>query len=1188
MPKQRGEAARRPPSKFPEPSRAPNDAEWTTCAAGSSGTVHTSQQEDQPQRRQQIASSSPPIAKVSPTIHALPMLRPLPGSNGESLVRAFTRESRLARSQSILNHRASLTSATHHNAAASEERDDSAVAAAAHDDDGGQLCIKADDVTLPAVFADTSGMTTDNNNAAGSLRERRHGIPPPLLLHSSSNQQQQHLTAPSPRGMYRPSMMVGVHEFRSIASLDDFNGLKTSGLLSSSGVFSPLFPRPDDAFTSGANVAAAAASTTVTQSTATSTTSTAAHQLRLAASASPAVVTMTSILSPRLLHLKPELTHPAVIVAPVEVNLREFSPKLLQKHGRTSINWNRVRKVTCTPFQNAVGLSEATMYHCVLDVMAEHAAINGHEGGVGPNGNTGGSYGTTSSPSPLNVVPLPVWKQIWQRAKLSVARKRASGLSTSGDAGHIGGAGHIQGGEDEGFPVLYASRDGSCRSGGSLPALPPGSLNNFDLFNLDAFAAGSVSMVSSMRSSLALPAPPSFLVLKHYNTSIVESTSVLLRIARHLTATTAEKMVAHEIFFYSKLSGFFCEANSPFRCPKPMFISQRDRGDPGFFRYVCCGTGSGTVASIALEDMQRSGFSFDHTQGDGLFDETVIYSVLIALAYMHSTLWDRCHEPLLQKLEPASIIVFVHRCSPKLQSMRPKNEFAKVVHLQQILDRWTSYGPTSYLAHRSAQAMVHYIRSRWDVIRADAMEIIGRRDTMLHGDVHYKNIGFRTKYASSTGGSHTRRKSTSQQQTGGAGNGNANHTASDNTAGGGGGGMLHRYFSTDNAVLARDTSTYSTSSPTATDGTLRPTKFMSHGSHNRAAAGGGSVDHSSNNYLDAMESSIPQLHGQQQQPQHPHDPTTPLAKQSAEAIDIQPCFLDYQNCGPGSIAAELLYFLCTSVPVEVDLDSHSYPLVDIDQIDKLKKVPSTSSINPAGTSPPPSTSPATVNSNSFAGLLPPSMMPTESSSTDDAMGVPSVTFSVASGAGGGRTRADSTAANHRAPHGSAAAASSHQRTTSGQQNQNQQQQQQSCSSSSAGGTRLKLHELLSFDVMLITTYHQNLDLQVQVAYPLASLIHDVYLLARHWAGCIMFDMASTPPEERIVLKRLTQYSRLITWGERTAERCYAMCVAVFTEVDGPQLQAQLAAQEQQAARSNDMSPENPAAPHASPSSFQSN
>ncbi|CUG21658.1 Hypothetical protein, putative [Bodo saltans] len=832
--------------------------------------------------------------------------------------------------------------------------------------------------------------------------------------------------------------------------------------------------------------------------------------------------------------MKPELTHPAVTVAPVEVNLREFSVKLLQKHGRASINWNRVRKVTCTPFQNAVGLSEATMYHCVLDVMLDNELGGGVVG-------AGVSYGSTTSQSPLTVVPLPMWKQVWQRAKLSVARKRTSGLSNGGGGNNGSGAGNLQDG-GEAFPVLFGSRDGSCRSGGSLPALPPGSLNNFDLFNLDAL--GGHSSASSMRSSsLALPAPPSFLVLKHYNTSIVESTSVLLRIARHLTATTAEKMVAHEIFFYTKLSGFFCEANSPFRCPKPMFISQRDRGDPGFFRYVCCGTGSGTVASIALEDMQRSGFSFDHTQGDGLFDETVIYSVLIALAFLHSTMWDRCHEPLLQKLEPASIIVFVHRCSPKLQTMRSKNEFAKVVHLKSILERWSSYGPTSYLAHRSTQAMVHYIRSRWDVIRADAVEIIGRRDTMLHGDVHYKNMGFRTKYASSTGGSHTRRKSSSQQQQQqhGAANNPAASTVDHSIAG----GMLHRYFSSDNAVLMREGQ--SPSSPTAT--TLRPAKFMA--SHNTSSSNHRESS-SSNNYLDAMDSSFPQLpshsQSQQQHQQFLHDPSTPLAKQSAEAIDIQPCFLDYQNCGPGSIAAELLYFLCTSVPVEVDLDSHS-TLVDIDEINKFKKVPSASSV--VGLSPPPSTSPATVNSNSFAGLLPPSMMPTESSTDEGGTGVPSVTFSTGSG-GGGRARADSSVGRSSMPppppppphHNNA----SHPPAA----------QHQSCSTSSTGGgNRLKLHELLSFDVMLITTYHQNLDLQVQVAYPLASLIHDVYLLARHWAGCIMFDMASTPPEERAVLKRLPQYSRLITWGERTAERCYAMCVAVFTEVDGPQLQAQL-------------------------------
>lgn len=727
------------------------------------------------------------------------------------------------------------------------------------------------------------------------------------------------------------------------------------------------------------------------------------------------------ILSPRPLHLKPQFTHPELRVAALALKPKDITAKFLQRYGRQPFQWNRVRNVSCTPFHELIGLSEAIMYHAVLDIAPD---VGSHGSSADTPQQIFSSYGATtptvmgsSKPSGTPSKAALFLKKVWWRTKTLVRIKQKSGGYTS--------------------PTLHGGGTdaGSSSINDEFAYIPFGAnLNNFDLFN---------SAEQSLRSSsLTHPSPPQFLVVKHYDTSIVDTPNFVFRLARHLTATTAEKMASHELFFYAKLSAFFCDAASPFRCPKPMFIAQLDRGDPGFCQYVCCGTGSGTVATIGLEDMQRSGFTFDHTQGDGLYEESTIYSVLIALAYLHSCLWDRCHEPSLQGLEPASIILFIHRAAPKIQHLRSKKEFAKI-SIRSVFDRWSTYPPSSYLNSPSTRLMFGFLQHRWDIIRTSALEIIHRRDTVLHGDVHYKNIGFRTKHIVGSVGStqSNRQRRSAAAATSGGGGGDRGAGAA--------GGMLHRFFSQENI----------------------------------ATAGG----------VPALVTSPRVLHATQ-----PY-PTSPIAKQNAETLDVQPCFLDYQSSGPGSIAAELLYFMCTSVPVDVDLSSHD-DLLDVSQYQH-----NSSSAHSA-----PPLSGVALTSNSFAGLSPVAV------DSDDA--------TVAAAMSSARVRSASTC-------------------------------------STAG--KMTLGELLSFDVMLITTYHQNLDPHVQVGYPLPQLIHDVYVLARHWTGCVFFDLASSDPRERATLKTLSQYKQMITWGERTAERVVAMCVAVFAEVDGRIPAATITATQQQ-------------------------
>ena len=730
-------------------------------------------------------------------------------------------------------------------------------------------------------------------------------------------------------------------------------------------------------------------------------------------------------------------------VADMALNPRDIGARFLQKYGNKVYDWSGSVSFNSAPFTSS-GLSEASMYHCVLEIVSS---------------SKGGGSG---SPSSLEGSP-----------------RRRSPTFLSASASTLRGLFYSVGGGK----ILGRSR--------SKSASP---YDTFDSLNAssDVVDYTSSSLQQQQVADEDKPRPPPTFVMKHYDTSVVDTPSMLVRIARHLTSTTAEKMAEHELFFYSRLAHFYWGSSCPFRVPKVLFCAALDRGNPGFFKYVCCGSGSGSSVTIGMEDLVRSGFSFQHIQNDGLYDDDLIYSVLVGMAYLHSTMWGRINEEqnLKKKVEPAAIYRFVHRGQPVLHKPTSKSD-VRSYSIDAESKKWRNYKGAYYSKFQSWKLAMKHIQSQWELIRQKATEIVMREETFLLGDMHYKNIGFRINLR------HVQRKMLQHVESrthmirgiiaSSCGNGEQSPTG---------------YAS---PVTQQPPSAFPPPSPSKLFTRRREAGSTEHVTDAEAHV----VKPSPHSGVMATLPSSSQNHQGQPSGNLAADPQTPrsTANDGGTVPGVQPCFFDFQSCGPGSAAAELLYFLCTSVPVSVDLSSHG-ALIDVSDLSK-QPVPSTRP--PAAAAGSQSMVP---QSSSFAALS----LPTQRSNSpdNDSFSVPPLPTDVTPppSSGGG----DSTGGKVEGP-------------------------------TLTNNSKLTLPELITFDVLLITNYYKNLHANIRAQYPLHKLIYDVYVLARHWGGCLFLDMATSSPEERNSLKKIPQFARLLQWSEKTMERVFAMCIAVFAEVD---------------------------------------
>ena len=628
--------------------------------------------------------------------------------------------------------------------------------------------------------------------------------------------------------------------------------------------------------------------------------------------------------SPDLLRDLPEATHPVILVANSSVKPRDVSCKFLRNFGSKCYDWSHAVNFSCAPFESNNGLSEACMYHCVIEVEVPNLQ------------------------SPKN--PIESIKSIIRRA--SAVKRNSGNLSHSFSGGNL----------DQ---VLDRQLLDGTNNGVASPADPLSSTKY-----LQKVPAQTLMWVP--------PPPPPVCVIKHYDTSIVDTPSMLIRVARHLTSTTADKMASHEKFFYEKLAPFFSRDSCPFRVPRVLFIANLQRGEANIFKYVCCGSGSGSTTTIGLEDITKSGFSTAHSEFDGLVDEEQTVAALQGLAHLHSFLWGRTGEvPFFSPLQPAMIIRCVHRVGAGERFLGN----LRSVSVRTTCKRWEVYPPTQYLQNALLQDALRFIKAKWGTIRTEGVSTISRHDTLLHGDAHYKNVAFR-RWRRCTAG-----------------------------------------FSVGAA-----------------------TRFASSASVDQldlAASGGRS-------------------------------PSSQTGGTSTSGF--QACFLDFQSCGAGSVAAELLYFVCTSVPVKVDWRRD----VLLTSEDTAEQQPSVSpTLHPREKGDTPYISPL-IDVQSLNLKAPPS--------TDS-----STIFSVSG-----------------------------------------------CHT---------LPQIFECDQSLIRAYYDGLSPTVQCQYSMERLTYEFYLLARHWAGCLVADLNSTTIEERIRLKRVPQFHNVLVWAERTSERVMATVASVYSEID---------------------------------------
>ena len=118
---------------------------------------------------------------------------------------------------------------------------------------------------------------------------------------------------------------------------------------------------------------------------------------------------------------------------------------------------------------------------------------------------------------------------------------------------------------------------------------------------------------------------------------------------------------------------------------------------------------------------------------------------------------------------------------------------------------------------------------------------------------------------------------------------------------------------------------------------------------------------------------------------------------------------------------------------------------------------------------------------------------------------------------------------------------------------------------------MNLKELFDYDCSIIDDYYAALPEHVKnpssnlrdvglfgnTTDPSANLLpitkerltYEVYLLARHWAGCLLFDFHGGKPHEREKYRTMSQFSELICWGERTARRVVLTAASVFCSLD---------------------------------------
>eukprot|EP00388_Colpodella_angusta_P049292 GDKK01079197.1.p1 GENE.GDKK01079197.1~~GDKK01079197.1.p1 ORF type:complete len:926 (-),score=39.88 GDKK01079197.1:90-2867(-) len=209
----------------------------------------------------------------------------------------------------------------------------------------------------------------------------------------------------------------------------------------------------------------------------------------------------------------------------------------------------------------------------------------------------------------------------------------------------------------------------------------------------------------------------------------------------------------------------------------------------------------------------------------GLHSERQMCAVVRGLAYLHSIMWGRCGEPVIRsELDVATIPRLIHRAvdesSPsasqnatatRLLKMGFNKNFRSVRNLREHLQKWFTYEPSQIFLLPQIQNSIMFTQVRWEEIREEALLIVNSRETVVHGDAHYKNCGFKN---------------------------------------------------------------------------LPPgVKVFGGGGKNSA--------------------------------KEPLAPANPFLQYNEDDQLVQACFLDFQSCGGGSVAAELLYFICTSCPVEV-------------------------------------------------------------------------------------------------------------------------------------------------------------------------------------------------------------------------------------------------------------------------------
>jgi hypothetical protein len=155
---------------------------------------------------------------------------------------------------------------------------------------------------------------------------------------------------------------------------------------------------------------------------------------------------------------------------------------------------------------------------------------------------------------------------------------------------------------------------------------------------------------------------------------------------------------------------------------------------------VCCRHGSGSLATIGIEDLTRDGYTFIHGNKQGFADVHVTLACAYALADLHSIMWGRPDsDERFRTVGPASILAGVHRVG---MAIGAKMDLAKV-SLRSLVDAWQDYTPL-FTLDAVIRAMADTQR-RWSDIRARSCERIKARTTLVHGDFHFKNIGLRRR-----------------------------------------------------------------------------------------------------------------------------------------------------------------------------------------------------------------------------------------------------------------------------------------------------------------------------------------------------------------------------------------------------------------------------------------------------------